>query len=303
MRKSPILFQTFSFILLLIVVVICYAERMALLSLIQNANLVWLAAGFVSYICNYLLRSYRLRILTGFHERPFSSILRISCLHGFFSYFLPLRSGDISLPLLLKKESGISLSIGSAILIKSRLLDMLSLGFFLAISTSFSYNHIKSYHLLLFAICSFCLIIVPYSMVFLLRLQKITSLNFFKNLPQDFQLKQYTVTEIFLSFLIWFFVGCTLFSVVVSLSIPLSFLDIWFLTAIQLPLQLFPIQGIANAGNHEAGWVAGFVILGIAPETGLGFALASHVALILYVTILGVIGLFIKPYAKTSHYS
>lgn len=293
MRKKTFFSIALSFLLLALVAITCYMERATLLALVENAKLPWLTAGFACYICNYIARTYRLKKLTHSQEIHFCSLFRISCLHGFFSYFLPLRSGDLSLPLLLKKESGLSLAGGSAVLVKSRLLDMVSLGFFLALSTVFSFKHVTSYYLLLFALCSFSLIIIPYAMIFLLRFEKIASLQLVKKLPIDFEFRRYTAMEIALSFLIWFFVGCTLFFVVIALSIPLSFLDIWFLTAIQLPLQLLPIQGVANAGNHEVGWIAGFSILGISPHLGLGFALASHVAIVCYVVLLGLIGLMV----------
>jgi len=303
MQKKDFLSAGLSFLLLTIVVVICYLERATLIATFRDVSRPWLLIGFASYICNYLLRTCRLKSLTNFQTIAFRSLFKICCLHGFFSYFLPMRSGDLSLPLLLKKDSDISLTIGSAVLIKSRLLDMVSLGFFLLLSTIFSYDQVTAYHLLLFGICSFCLVAIPYALVFLLRFDKIATLRFFQKLPPNFQLKHYTLMELTLSFLIWFFVGCTLFSVVVALSIPLSFLDIWFLTAIQLPLQLVPIQGVANAGNHEIGWVAGFSVLGISPDLGLSFALASHVAIILYVALLGIVGLLIPITSERQPYS
>ncbi|MDY0389461.1 MAG: lysylphosphatidylglycerol synthase transmembrane domain-containing protein [Desulfobulbus oligotrophicus] len=302
MVRKKLVSLAISFCLLLIVVAIWYSERTTVLDLFKKAEPGWLFAGFACYLVNYVLRTYRLQVLINFHRVSFRTLFRISCLHGFFSYFLPLRSGDLSLPLLLKKESDFSLIVGSAVLIKTRLLDMISLGFFLATATVFSLKHIATHYLVLFVICSLCLVLVPYAITSLLRLQRIASLQFLNKLPTDFRLSQYTLAETILSFFIWLFVGCTLFAVVTALSIPLSFLDIWFLTAIQLPLQLIPIQGIANAGNHEAGWVAGFSILGITPELGLGFALASHIAIILYVALLGVIGLMVPRKYQSSHY-
>lgn len=302
MLKKPLLSLTVSCLLLTIVAVTCYLERATLINLLRDASLSWLIIGFVSYLCNYFLRTCRLHTLIPFQTIGFRSLFRISCLHGFFSYFLPLRSGDLSLPLLLKKDTGMPLAAGSAVLVKTRLLDMVSLGIFLALSTVFSFDHLTTNYLLLFSICSLFLIIVPYALISLLRIEKIASLRIFRQLPENFQLRCYTGREVISSFLVWFFVGCTLFSVVVALSIPLSFLDIWFLTAIQLPLQIIPIQGIANAGNHELGWVAGFSILGITPDLGLGFALASHVAIILYVVLLGIIGMLI-PNKEGTPYS
>ena len=103
------------------------------------------------------------------------------------------------------------------------------------------------------------------------------------------------------SLVVWFWTGCTTFCVIKSLSIPLDFMDVWFLAAIQLPLQLFPLQGLANAGNHEAGWLAALSLLGINPAEGLPLSMASHVIFICYVAVLGSIALMLpspRPFVE-----
>jgi hypothetical protein len=66
---------------------------------------------------------------------------------------------------------------------------------------------------------------------------------------------------------------------------------VWLLISLQLPLQLIPVQGVANAGNHEGGWVAGLLIVGFSAQQAVEFALTSHVILISYVLVLGLVGL------------
>ncbi|THB75362.1 MAG: hypothetical protein D6B25_12215 [Desulfobulbaceae bacterium] len=99
------------------------------------------------------------------------------------------------------------------------------------------------------------------------------------------------VRELILGFTIWGFTAATLYSVIKSLTIPLKFHDVWVLISIQLPFQLLPIQGLGNAGNHEAGWVGGMKLLGVELEQAMSFALSSHVLLILFVLLLGVFAL------------
>ena len=62
----------------------------------------------------------------------------------------------------------------------------------------------------------------------------------------------------------------------------------------QLPLQLIPIQGFANSGNHEGGWIAGLALLGIPTSEAVDFSLTSHALLIIYVLALGIVALITR---------
>jgi uncharacterized membrane protein YbhN (UPF0104 family) len=64
--------------------------------------------------------------------------------------------------------------------------------------------------------------------------------------------------------------------------------------SVQLLFQLIPIQGFANAGNHEGSWIAALSILGIPASSGLVFALATHALVFVYVVSLGVVSLLIR---------
>jgi hypothetical protein len=66
----------------------------------------------------------------------------------------------------------------------------------------------------------------------------------------------------------------------------------------QLPLQLLPVQGLANSGNHEGGWVAALVLMGFNAQEALKFALASHGVLIGYVALLGLVAVFMGYHKK-----
>jgi uncharacterized membrane protein YbhN (UPF0104 family) len=97
-----------------------------------------------------------------------------------------------------------------------------------------------------------------------------------------------------LSFGIWACVGACFYCTAQAIGLPLKFMEVWLLISIQLPLQMIPLQGVANAGNHEGGWVAGLALLGIPAEQGLSFALLSHALLLIYVLTLGPLAYLIK---------
>ena len=100
--------------------------------------------------------------------------------------------------------------------------------------------------------------------------------------------------EVIQSLGIWMGIGGCLFCAARAVGLPLGPGDAVFLISVQLPFQLIPIQGFANAGNHEGGWIAALAILGIPASSGLVIALASHALVFVYVVSLGVVSLFIR---------
>ena len=78
------------------------------------------------------------------------------------------------------------------------------------------------------------------------------------------------------------------------MQLPISPSDIAFLIAIQLLMQLMPIQGFANSGNHESSWAAALMLLGFPADLSLKFALTSHAIILIYVLILGLLALVFR---------
>lgn len=284
-----------------IVLVLVYQQKNELYEILKAIDSNWFLAGLMFYFFNYLTRAWRLQLLAEGGQIPFIVALKTSSLHGYYSYFLPFRSGDISLPLLLKQFTSLPLTIGSSILLRARLLDMFSLGILLLCSIILTIDKLAPKVIFLFCLITAILLGAPiFIRQIILKSRRIKKV-WFKLFAKDVVQHPMSLRDSSLSMLIWFWTGCTLFSATQAISIPIDFLDIWFLVAIQLPLQLLPIQGIANSGNHEIGWVTGLVLLGNTAEEGLKFALASHSILILYVITLGAIG-FLLP-KKRSHSS
>ena len=245
------------------------------------------------YFANYLSRAYRIRFYSHSQFALFPDTFRITCLHGFASYFLPMRSGDLTLPAFLKFYHGFPLIKGSRILLRARLLDVLSLGLLLTGATVCSSSQLDLSWRFIFFITGLTFAGLPYLLVALVRLKKGWVYEKLSRIEsgEGAVIKYPSGKEIVQSMIIWFWTGCTLFCVIRSLDIPLAFLDVWFFAAIQLPLQLLPLQGLANSGNHEAGWLLALKLLGVEPSSSLPLTLASHILLIGYVSLLGLVAL------------
>lgn len=283
-RKLSVLASVGIFCLILFIGTKYYSR---ILTLIKDINVKWFFVGIICYYCNYLCRAYRIWCYAGRLGHFFPTFVKISGLHGFNSYFLPLRSGDLTLPLLLHLHADIPLVQGGRILIRARLLDLFLLGFLLIIATLFTPTMITMAWQIIFLAIGFCFISFPYAATYFLRSTSHKSNKWFQRIIGEEQPDYPKLDESVLSLLIWFWTGSTIFCVIRSLDIPLAFLDVWFLATIQLPLQLLPVQGVANSGNHEVGWVVGLGLLGMSPEKGLTLALSSHILIICFVGLLG----------------
>ena len=290
------IYHTLSLSLLLIIIYIFYHYQESVFYLLKTVNAKWFLAGIICYFVNYVFRAFRFYQFLSFDKNinPIH-LLKTATFHGFYNYFLPVRSGDATLPFLLKMYCSIPLSRGTGVLIKARLQDLITLGGILCIVILFNRLPISNSALTILLLFSVILIICPLLLIKLVRENRVFIP---RKLKERFEAKppEYPKPlELFMSLMIWISTGGTIYSVVKAINVPLRFWDIWVLISIQLPLQLLPIQGLANAGNHEIGWTSALKILGINLETSIHVALSSHLILIVYVIILGGLALCMPP--------
>lgn len=285
----------FSLILLVLIGFLFYAKRNEVLGLLYHAEKKWVLAGFVCYLLNYLSRAWRLKVLISSTVAvSLLSAFKISSLHGFLSYLLPLRSGDFSLPVFLNRIAGISLLEGASVFFKARILDIQGLGVLLAISAIFS-SSLRIPNLnTVFVFMGVAMVLMPFGLLYLLKHTDKYKVSFVRRYINDQALSASSVNEVLMSVNIWFWTGCTFFCVIKAVGISLKLVDAWLMAAIQLPLQLLPIQGLANSGNHEVGWVAGLTLFGFDRDVAFSASIASHLLLMGYVLALGVAGVIVQ---------
>lgn len=259
----------------------------------REIDVWWVGLGVVFFLLNYLFRATRIWVLTKEKIAVFPDAVYCSSAHGFATYMLPIRSGELSLPFILKSLGGLDLVDGLKILYKARLLDVLVLGLWLILASILPNSKLPPVYQLGMLIFGILMISLPALLVKisgpLARLKKMRGLA---TAIADYSV--FNITEIFLTLGIWFFSAVTLWCVTAALNIGMSADQLLFLVAIQLIVQISPIQGVANSGNHESGWVAAMVLLGYPANTGLTFALASHCIIIVYVFLLGIIALILR---------
>jgi hypothetical protein len=274
--------------------VLCFLVfyRTQLIAALFRVHIRWIMAGLFCYGFNYILRAYRLHILSGRRITLWPNAIYASSLHGFVTYLMPLQIGDLSLPVILKNFDGIELSDGGAILIRTRLLDIFSLGSLIFTAAMLSDINLGMSLRLIWILIGGMMAITPFIIRRLMTGNWLQTKRFGHLLKPFAEAGRFSIYELLISLWIWTAITSVFFCVARAINLPISFGGIWLLLTIQLPLQMLPIQGLANTGNHEGAWIVTLSLLGIPVSTAAEFAFTSHIIILFYVLVLGTVPLF-----------
>lgn len=263
----------------------------------KEISLLWAVLGLTGFLISYCFRAARVHVLTKSRIAVFPDAMYCSSLHGFATYMLPMRTGELSLPFILKSTAGIELKEGATILYKARLLDVLVLGFWLIVAAILPFSKLPMTYKVSMASLGLLMVSSPIvlgklSGRFLSHFKRISGMA--KAVAES---STFDKTEIMLSVTIWIASATMLWSIAAAMHLSMSMDELFFLVAIQLVMQLFPIQGFANSGNHESGWMAAMMMIGYPADISLQFALASHAIVLVFVLFLGFLALILRHFS------
>ncbi len=83
----------------------------------------------------------------------------------------------------------------------------------------------------------------------------------------------------------WFF-----YAFLRGFGIQISFLRVVFGSTIAVLANALPISGIGNWGTLEAGWAAGFLMVGLSKEKSIATGFGVHVVIFVLCAMMGFIG-------------
>lgn len=253
-------------------------------------NPAWALTGFICHFLNYLFRGMRLKILTGPKNLSFSESFNFSLFHGVLSYLMPMQTGDASLPILLKTTGKFDLKTGVAVIAKLRVLDISILGILSFVASCFGARMISPVvHMIWFA-SSIILAVSFFVFQYLGKLTQPLVFRFLKITGDCSEFLKLDLLEFMITGCVWVSIVFSQFCMIRSLGLDLMVPEVIFISTIQFPLQMLPLQGFANSGNHEGGWVAALMLMGFNADAALDYALASHGVLIVYVALIGLVG-------------
>lgn len=272
--------------------------RTELIDALQRVHIGWTFAGLGFYGLNYHLRASRFRILSAGRIRIWPEGLHASCIHGFASYMMPFRSGELALPIIIRSLTNLNLAEGGQILVRARLLDVFCLGMWCFAAAIISYRSLPAALFKIWLLAATIMLVLPLIIHRLALQGRSARYALVRKVGDLVQPQAFRMGEILVSMGIWGSVAGVFFCTAKAIELPIDFLHVWWLITLQLPLQLIPLQGLANAGNHEGGWVAGLTLLGFSTSQSIAFALTSHAVLIMYVILLGPVALITGRFCR-----
>ncbi|MCJ7734984.1 MAG: flippase-like domain-containing protein [Anaerolineales bacterium] len=270
---------------------------------------IWVLLAFTVYLVNYLLRTIRFRILLTIEDIPFQQMMGVTNLYGMYLYLMPAKFGEITFPVLLKRKLNIDLSTGTGSLIVARVFDFLTIALILPVVLLIYWSLIPDHFQI--AALLFCLLVFSFFVFFIWMLR-----NPRRILPwMEKELSNRPIIEKFQEFVvgvyqgarvidqrqqywhlllvtmgIWICINANFYLITLALGYSINFLQIVVVSIIMVPVTLFPIQGFANLGAHELGWVTAFTLFDYSYQDALNIAVSSHIIYVMFVLLLGSLG-------------
>ena len=273
--------------------------------LFDEINYVYILISFIVYFFLTFIRALRIKTLINCNNNKsnMKDLTAIVMVNSLVMCLLPYRTGEISLPILLKKYSGVESKEGFLMLLYLRVIDTLVLLIFFLIAASlFSGSIIQLQgiaHL-------FVLILVIFIALILLKGDKILLGlgDFFKNINNSkisskmaesiYKLKSVykfyknkTKTIFILSILIFTFLIFVSGFVLKAYPIDLSYVDITIISLIVVGVMSLPINGIAGIGSVELGISSYLISIGVGNDLSISVAFSYHFIYLIFVIFFG----------------
>jgi len=289
-----------------------------LYTLLRNADPFWTLLGALGYLLAIFFRALRYKWLIHSKEISLSDLFRISVFYNFSLMVLPSKLGELSYPYFLNRLCGMNMTEGLASLIASRVYDFFTiLVIFLLGSIGFQS---------LFKINVFLIIVLVallFGLTFFAFFYMSDLLKFFSNAlgkisqriggknSKPFQWTQKKIHEMaedfyaikarrtylpvtVTSLVAWIMAFWMFFALMKGFGVSVPFSKVIFGSTVAMVANALPISGLGNWGILEAGWTAGFLLVGLskveAITTGFGvhiivFVTSAVTSLICWVTL------------------
>ncbi len=276
---------------------------------ILSIHPVYLAGGFLLYLCTYILRSLRFSLLLNRAVR-IRDLLPITAVHVMMNNLLPARTGELSYIYLLKKMHRRSTGEGVATLVVARVFDFIMI-ILLLFGAGLCIGEIPQaisdllwlVYILLFCLLAFLIALVSSGWFCMRLVQRV--LTYFRwdtTRSGDYLLRKGMETVesfdridirlnaipiLFLSCLLWLCNFGALYLIVAGMGISLPFQTILFGGTFLLLASVLPIHGVAGFGTTEAIWTLIYVPLGMSVNEAIISGFGYHIVLLIYTIIIG----------------
>lgn len=256
-----------------------------------NVSPVIVLLAFVLFAISHIVRAYRIYCFLFDSSYRFLPLIKVSAIHQWMNNLLPMRLGEATFPILLKRHYGVGFAEGVSRLIWLRLLDLLIMGGLCAFLVLMTLP--MALRVWVVAI-GFLLLLLGGVLAFGLKglpswLHKVKSLLIStapKSLKHFLQLLSLTV-------LAWLCKLAAVALVIIALA-PLSFFSA-LAGALGAELSgILPIHGVLGAGSYEAAFFAGLALFNEPSPELLALAVNTHLFVFLSTSLVTLLTLAIR---------
>jgi uncharacterized protein (TIRG00374 family) len=277
-----------------------------LYNLLKNADPLWTLLGALGYLLSMFFRALRYKWLIHSKEIPLSGLFRISAFYNLSLMVLPSKLGELSYPYLLNRLCGVNVTEGFASLIASRVYDFFTiLVIFLLGSIGFqSLFKINVFLIILLVALLFGLTF--FGFFYMSDLLKLFS-NALGKISQrmggkkskSFQWTQRKIHEMaedfhaikarrtylpvtVTSLVAWTMAFWMFYALMKGFGVSVTFSKVIFGSTVAIVANALPISGLGNWGILEAGWTAGFLLVGLSKVEAITTGFGVHI--IIFIT-------------------
>lgn len=242
---------------------------------VAEADTELLLRAFALFLLSQILRAFRWMILSFGRKVPFSISMPVTSIHVGLGHLLPVRLSDVAFVGLFKHFGAVPVGYGTATVVFAKLLDLVAMGIIIGSAVAAGMGEmVLVAPILVITGCLGIFFIVP----LLGTVRKPVLWIFQKLLPRsktlwfDDLLEASTVrrrkgkmaSALFVSLAAWIsklLMFCMLLESLGITGIPLW--KIFFASGVTDITMALPVHGLLSLGTVEAGWAAGFAMVGI----------------------------------------
>ncbi len=282
-----------------------------LYALLKGVDLRWAFLGVLGYLLAILCRAFRYKWLIHSKDIPLSDLFRISVLYHLSLMVLPSKLGELSYPYFLNRMSGMAMTEGLASLIASRIYDFLTLliFFFIAFIGFQSLFHVSP--VLMILLIAFLTGLAFLAFFYIGGLLKLLSRGLGKasqwiglsqhkslqwslgkidDVADDFyaiKARRTYLPVTLASLTSWAFSYWMFYAFLRGFGISTSVMKVLFGSTIAIIGNILPISGLGNWGVLEAGWGAGFILVGLSKVEAIATGFGVHIFLFVTAALVG----------------
>jgi len=278
--------------------------------LLKTTDPFWVALGSITYLLATLFRALRFKWLTYSKGIPLSDLFKITAFYHLSLMVLPSKLGELSYPYFLNKISGMNVTEGLASLIVSRVYDFFIIMMILLFMTIGFQGLFKVDPFVLILLITFLIGFILFAFFYMSSflswfsniLGKISNWTGSRNvrfvlwiqrkmseMAEDFYAikARKTYFPVSLTSLVsWVMIFLTFYAYMKGFGIEISFTKMILGSTVGVMANALPISAIGNWGTLEAGWAAGFIMVGLSKEKAIATGFGVHIIIFIVCVII-----------------